>query len=56
MRRIDPNFKEQTLSLIEQDEFIDELFNQLFDSDDLSSESDRIPDLGAFDQAARAIR
>jgi hypothetical protein len=30
--------------------FLDELFNNLFDSDDLSSESDAIPDLSILDR------
>jgi hypothetical protein len=49
MNRINPNFKEQ--SLIEQEnlEFIDELFDNLFDNDDLSSDSDKIPDLSNSD-------
>jgi hypothetical protein len=30
--------------------FLDELFNNLFDSDDLSSESDAIPDLSILNR------
>ena len=49
MNRINPNFKEQ--SLIEQEnlEFIDELFDSLFDNDDLSANTDKIPDLSDSD-------
>jgi hypothetical protein len=49
MNRTNPNFKEQTL--IDQDnlDFLDELFDNLFDSDDLSSEQDKTPDLSILD-------
>jgi hypothetical protein len=49
MNRSDPTFREQT-SFAEQDlDFIDELFNNLFDSDDFHAESDAVPDLSALD-------
>jgi hypothetical protein len=49
MNRTDPTFREQT-SFAEQDlDFIDELFENLFDNDDLSSDSDAIPDLSILD-------
>jgi len=50
MKRIDPNFKEQTLINQDNIDFFDELFTNLFDSDDLSSESDAIPDLSIPDR------
>jgi hypothetical protein len=50
MNRTNPNFKEQTL--IDQDnlDFLDELFNNLFDNDDLSENSDKIPNLSILDR------
>ncbi len=50
MKRIDPNFKEQTLVEQENLEFIDELFTNLFDNNDFSSDSDKIPDLSILDR------
>lgn len=52
MKRIDPTFKPQTIFSEDTESFLDELFDNLFDCDDLSSESDRIPDLGTFNRAA----
>jgi hypothetical protein len=49
MKRIDPNFKQQTLLEQENLEFIDELFTNLFDNNDISSDSDKIPDLSILD-------
>lgn len=49
MKRIDPNFKFATLSDEEANSFLDELFTELFDSDDLS-ETDQIPDLSILDR------
>jgi hypothetical protein len=37
------------LSEDEANAFLDEMFSNLFDSDDISSDSDKIPDLGKFD-------
>jgi hypothetical protein len=50
MKRIDPTFKEQTLINQDNIDFLDELFNNLFDNDDISSESDAIPDLSIPDR------
>jgi hypothetical protein len=50
MKRIDPNFKQQTLTEQENLEFIDELFTNLFDNNDISSDSDKIPDLSILDR------
>ena len=49
MNRTDPTFREQT-NFAQQDlDFIDELFDTLFDNDDLSSNTDKIPDLANLD-------
>ena len=50
MKRIDPNFRSATLSEEETNDFLNELFTNLFDNDDLSSESDAIPDLAQFER------
>lgn len=49
MKRIDPNFRSSTLSEEETEAFLDELFNNLFDNDDITSDTDKIPDLSTFD-------
>lgn len=49
MKRIDPNFKFATLSNEEAESFLNELFLNLLDSDDLS-ETDQIPDLSFLDR------
>ena len=49
MNRTDPTFREQTNSAQRDLDFIDELFDNLFDNDDLSSEFDKIPDLSNSD-------
>jgi hypothetical protein len=49
MNRTDPTFREQT-NFAQQDlDFIDELFDNLFDNDDLSANTDKIPDLSNSD-------
>ena len=50
MKRTDPTFREQTSFAQQDHDLIDELFDNLFDSDDLSSDSDSIPDLSIFDE------
>ena len=50
MNRSNPNFKEQTLIAQDDLDFIDELFNNLFDNDDISSDCDRTPDLSILDR------
>lgn len=54
MKRIDPdfrfNFRFPTLSEEEANSFLDELFSNLFDSDDISSDSDKTPDLSVLDR------
>jgi hypothetical protein len=49
MNRSDPTFREQTLIAQDNIDFLDELFNNLLDSDDLSSSTDKIPDLSILD-------
>ena len=50
MNRTDPNFRFATLSDEETESFLDDLFTNLFDSDDLSSDTDKIPDLSILDR------
>jgi hypothetical protein len=45
MNRTNPNFKEQTLIAQDNLDFLDELFSNLTDTDDISSDCDRVPDL-----------
>jgi hypothetical protein len=52
MKRTDPTFKSQTITSEENNDFLDELFARLTDSDDVSCSYDEIPDLGTFDRAA----
>jgi hypothetical protein len=52
MNRSNPNFKAQTLFSEDTESFLDELFSNLFDDDDISENTDKIPDLGTFDRAA----
>jgi hypothetical protein len=53
MNRTDPDFSFNasfpTLSEEEANSFLDKLFDNLFDTDDISSDSDRTPDLGKVD-------
>ncbi len=50
MKRIDPTFKPQTVFAEDTESFLDELFDNLFDSDDLSANTDKIPDLSILDR------
>lgn len=50
MNRTNPTFRNATLSDEEANSFLDELFNQLFDSDDLSSDTDKVSDLSVLDR------
>jgi hypothetical protein len=50
MKRIDPNFKEKTVIEQENLDFLDEMFAELFDCDDVSSDSDSVPDLSILDR------
>jgi hypothetical protein len=52
MNRTNPNFKEQTLIAQEDLDFIDELFDNLFDNDEIHSDFDQIPDFSILDRAA----
>jgi len=49
MQRTNPNYRYEALSADEVDAFLDDLLNDLLDSDDLTSESDKIPDLGRLE-------
>ena len=44
MKRSDPTFKQHFLSDVEKEEFLDELFSQLFDLDPINSDTDKVPD------------
>jgi len=44
MQRTNPNFKQHFLSDLEQEEFLDELFANLFDLGDITSDTDKVPD------------
>jgi len=48
MNRTDPTFKQQTQTTEEDSSFINELFDSLFDNDDINSDTDKTPDLAAF--------
>jgi hypothetical protein len=50
MNRSDPTFREQSLIAQDNIDFLDELFSNLFDNDDLSENSDKIPDLSILDR------
>jgi hypothetical protein len=45
MKRIDPTFKLQTVQFEQDLTFIDELFDELFDNDNISENTDKIPNL-----------
>jgi hypothetical protein len=45
MNRAEPDFRERTVSEEETEAFLDELFTSLFDNDDISSDSDEIPNV-----------
>ena len=49
MQRTNPNYRAEALSAEEVDSFLDELFTELFDND-LTSDSDKIPDLGRLNE------
>jgi len=49
MQRSIPTFKQTKLSEEEANAFLDEMFSNLFDNDDLSENTDKIPDLGRFE-------
>jgi hypothetical protein len=50
MKRTDPTFKEQTVIDQENIDFLDEMFAELFDCGDVSSDSDIVPDLSILDK------
>ena len=49
MNRTNPNFRNATLSEEEANSFLEDLFSNLLDTDDISSDCDKIPDLGRFE-------
>ena len=49
MKRIDPNFKEQSVLEMENLEFVNELFDNLFDGAPVDSDTDKVPDLSILD-------
>jgi hypothetical protein len=44
MKRSDPTFKQHFLSDVEKEEFLDELFSQLFDLAPVDSNTAKVPD------------
>ena len=44
MKRTEPTFKEHLLADLEREEFLDEMFSQLFDLAPIDSDTDRVPD------------
>lgn len=50
MNRTDPTFKENAVITQENIEFVDELFDALFDFDDTNGDMDKVPDLGILDR------
>ena len=44
MKRTDPTFKQHLLSDLEREEFLDEMFAELFDLADIHSDTDKVPD------------
>ena len=53
MNRTDPTFRNATLSEEEANSFLDELFANLFDQGDISSDTDKVPDLGLLDSTTQ---
>jgi len=51
MQRTNPNFKQHFLSDLEQEEFLDELFANLFDLGDITSDTDKVPDFRILTRA-----
>ena len=49
MNRTDPTFRTTLLSEEEANDFLDELFANLFDQEDISSDTDKVPYLGSLD-------
>jgi len=50
MQRSIPTFKQTKLSEDEVNSFLDDLFSNLFDNDDLSENTDKIPNLALTDR------
>ena len=45
MNRIDPNFKDNSIFEQENKEFVNEFLLELFDRNEITEDTDRIPDL-----------
>jgi hypothetical protein len=45
MKRIDPTFKAQSVIEMENLDFLNEMFDELFDIADVHSDTDKVPDL-----------
>ena len=48
MNRTNATYRYEAMSAEEVDAFLDDMFAELFDSDDVSGDTDRVPDLGGF--------
>ena len=48
MKRIDPNYRQDFTREELTEDYLDDLFATLFDTDDLSSDYDRIPNIEPF--------
>jgi hypothetical protein len=48
MNRTEPTYRYEAMSAEEVDSFLDEMFAEMFDSDAITSDTDRVPDLGGF--------
>jgi hypothetical protein len=51
MQRTNPNFKQHFLSDLETEEFLDELFANLFDLAPIDSDTDKVPDFRILTRA-----
>jgi len=50
--RLDNNFKFKQLDAVEREEFLDEMFAELFDLAPIDSDTDRIPDFSKLPEVA----
>jgi hypothetical protein len=48
MNRIDPNFKNNSIFEQENKEFVNELLSELFDCNEITEDTDKVPDLSKF--------
>ena len=49
MKRIEPTYRQDSTREELTEDYLDDLFASLFDSDDLSSDYDRIPNIDPLD-------